>query len=252
MTIFQALVLGIIQGITEFLPISSSGFLIVIPELFGWNIQSLSFDAVVHLATLAAVGFALKDEIISLFSKSKKIFNWIVFATIPVLIFGFLFQDMIEIYFRSKQVVAMSFIVWGVVLYFADNYSRNIKDNLKNVGLKRSIIIGCAQVLALVPGTSRSGITITAGLFGGLSRETATKFSFLLAIPVIAAAGLFKTIHVIQTPDIINLPPLFVGFISAFITAFITIRFLLTYLQTNTYANIAIFRVLLGFLLLVM
>ena len=146
----------------------------------------------------------------------------------------------------------MSFIVWGVVLYFADSYSKKNKDNIKNIGLKRSVAIGFAQVLALIPGTSRSGITITAGLFGGLSRETATKFSFLLAIPTIAAAGILKTIHIIQTPNTISLLPLIAGFISAFITAFITIRFLLTYLQTNTYANIAVFRVLLGFLLLVM
>ena len=93
MTIFQALVLGIVQGITEFLPISSSGFLIVIPELFGWNIQSLSFDAVVHLATLAAVVLALRDDVVSLFLKNKKLLSWIIAATIPVVIFGFLFQD---------------------------------------------------------------------------------------------------------------------------------------------------------------
>jgi undecaprenyl-diphosphatase len=262
MSVFQALILGLVQGVTEFLPISSSGFLILIPELFGWQVQSLAFDAFVHIATLAAVILALWPEVRSmamallLQSSNKqdilwrKLSVWILVATIPVVAAGYLLQEVLEIEFRSAQIVAWSFIIWGIVLYFADKYAKKQKDSVQSVGLKRSILIGLAQAIALIPGTSRSGITITAGLFGGLSRETAAKFSFLLGIPTIAAAGFLKLGDVVSGSESMELLPLVVGFIAAALSAFFTVKLLLKLLQKYSFTELAIFRIVLGLLIL--
>ncbi len=258
MSLIQAFTLGIVQGITEFLPISSSGFLILIPEWLGWEIQSLSFDAIVHFGTLAAVIWALWPEVLLGFKKWKSLGYWIILATIPIVIVGFFAQDFVELALRSTQVVAWSFIVWGIVLYFADRAAGTKKDSVEMVGWKKSLVIGFAQVLALIPGTSRSGITITAGLFGKLTRETATKFSFLLGIPTIAAAGLLKAIPPLFKGGLggvtasasIGYAPLLIGFITSVVAAFLTIKFLLTFLKTNSYTGIAIFRILLGVMIL--
>ena len=295
MTITQAMILGLVQGITEFLPISSSGFLILIPEVFGWDVQSLAFDAFLHIATLIAIVAALWTEVkamsIALFvpatdkesrhglvcfdslgraqldarfvSQSaswRRLALWIVLATIPVLVIGFLMQEVFHKEFRSAEVVAWSFIVWGIVLYLVDQRvsRRSIMSDrtqliaTTSIGLKRAILIGLAQIIALIPGTSRSGITITAGLATGLSRETAAKFSFLLAIPTIAAAGFLKLGQVASGEATIELLPLVVGFTVALVSAFLTVRFLLKFLQRHTFSEFAIFRVLVGIAILLL
>ncbi|MBT5808341.1 undecaprenyl-diphosphate phosphatase [Candidatus Uhrbacteria bacterium] len=251
MSIFQAFVLGIVQGVTEFLPISSSGFLILVPKFFGWEVQSLAFDAFVHLATLAAVIVALSTDIKLAFTKQRGLLWWVVLATIPVLIGGFVLEEVLELSFRSTEIVAYSFIVWGIVLYLVDRYAKRKTVAIEKTGLKRSLAIGVAQVVALVPGTSRSGITITAGLATGLSRDVATRFSFLLGIPTIAAAGALKLLQVYRGDAILDLLPALVGAIAAFITAFLTIKFLLAFLKSHSFAELAIVRVLLGILILV-
>ena len=282
MTITQAIVLGLVQGITEFLPISSSGFLILVPEVFGWNVQSQAFDAFLHVATLIAIVAALWVEVKAISkawfvpSKDKqsvalrRLAVWIVLATVTVLIFGVLFQAVFEIEFRSVQIVAWSFIVWGTVLYVVDRRvpretivsdppsprlrraSRTELFQTTTVGLKRAILIGLSQVIAIIPGTSRSGITMTAGLASGLTRETAARFSFLLSIPTIAAAGFFKLGSVARGEESIELLPLAVGFFVAMISAFLTVRFLLKFLKRYTFSELAIFRVLVGFAILLL
>lgn len=251
MTIFQAFVLGLVQGITEFLPISSSGFLILTPKVFGWDLQPIAFDAVVHLATLCAVVIALFAEIKLILTKQRHMAAWIALATLPALIVGFLIEEVFEISFRSTHIVAFSLIGWGLVLFIANHFAKEKKDDVTMIGWKRVLMIGCAQAIALVPGTSRSGITITAGLFGGLSRATATTFSFLLGIPVIAIAGLLKLGTLIREPELIPLPPLLVGFATAFFTAILTIKLLRRFLAGGTYAGLALFRIIVGILLLV-
>lgn len=271
MTITQAIVLGLVQGMTEFLPISSSGFLILVPELFGWDVQSQAFDAFLHVATLMAIVAALWVEVKAI-SKAlllpsqdkqsvalRRLAVWIALATIPVLFFGFLFQEIFEVEFRSVQIVAWSFIVWGTVLYFVDRrvsretiVSDRTQSNVVLVGLKRALLIGFAQVIAIIPGTSRSGITMTAGLATGLSRETAARFSFLLSIPTIAAAGFFKLGSVARGQESIELLPLAVGFVVAMVSAFLTVRFLLRFLKRYTFSELAIFRVLVGFAILLL
>ena len=263
MSILQAITLGLVQGVTEFLPISSSGFLIMIPEIFGWDVQTLAFDAFLHLATLAAVVAALWPEVRSMVvswftpkvkesSTWRRISIWIVIATIPVVIVGLFASDAIEMNLRSVEVVAWSFIVWGVVLYIVDRLAKENIKKLPSVGWKRSLIIGLAQVIALIPGTSRSGITITAGLASGLSRQQAAKFSFLLAIPTIAAAGFLKMFNVFEGSIILDVLPLIVGTGVAFFTAFLTIKVLLSFLKKYTFSELAVFRIVLGLLLLVL
>lgn len=272
MTITQAIVLGLVQGITEFLPISSSGFLILVPEVFGWDVQSQAFDAFLHVSTLIAIVAALWVEV-KMISKAllmptqdahsvalRRLALWVVLATIPVLFLGFLFQEIFKIEFRSIQIVAWSFIVWGTVLYLVDRRVPRepiVSDRTKSVvtttvGLKRAMLIGLAQVIAIIPGTSRSGITMTAGLASGLTRETAARFSFLLSIPTIAAAGFFKFGSVIQGEESIELLPLAVGFVVAMVSAFLTVRFLLRFLKRYTFSELAIFRVLVGFAILLL
>ncbi|NQV89195.1 MAG: undecaprenyl-diphosphate phosphatase [Parcubacteria group bacterium] len=253
MDLLQAFTLGLVQGVTEFLPISSSGFLILIPELFGWEVQDVAFDAVIHLATLMAVVVALWPDIAAV-KKGKTrntLLKWLALATVPVLIVGGIFE-MTHFDPRSATVVAWSFIVWGIVLYLVDRRATSPRDTVEKVGITRAVWIGLAQAVALIPGTSRSGITITAGLHLGLSRETATRFSFLLGIPTIAIAGLVKLKDVADGSAAVDALPLLVGFITAGITAFLTIKVLLAFLRTHSYAELAIFRVILGVFILLM
>jgi undecaprenyl-diphosphatase len=259
MTVLQALLLGIVQGVTEFLPISSSGFLILVPEFLGWEVQSLAFDAIVHLGTLAAVVIGLFPEIRAILANvfKKKMNAWgklgwmIVAVTIPVLLVGYFGNGLIEELTRSKEIVAFSFIVWGGVLYLADRMSKGGLKKVEKVSWKQAIAIGCAQVLALVPGTSRSGITITAGLFGKLNRETATRFSFLLGIPTIAAAGGYKLMETMQQGSDVALLPLIVGFIASFVSALLVVQLLLQLMKKASYQSLAVLRVALGLLILV-
>lgn len=263
MTLFQSFILGIVQGITEFLPISSSGFLILVPEVFGWQVQDLAFDAFIHLATLTAVIIALWSEIRSIvdaFRFPKKEGNgcwrrlavWILLSTFPVLVIGFLAKDVIETSLRSTTVVAWSFIIWGTVLYVADRRAKRPKSLVTDVAPKQIFLIGLAQAIALIPGTSRSGITITSGLFLGLSRETAARLSFLLALPATAAVGLYKFLEILTGSVAISFGPLIVGFITAFFTALLTIKILLAFLKRYSFTEIAVFRVLVGFLILLL
>lgn len=251
MPLLHALILGIVQGITEFLPISSSGFLILIPDLFGWELQPVAFDAIIHLATLCAVFIALSGDIKEIVLSKRNIGWWIVFATVPAVLAGLLLEKVFQVTFRSTEVVAYSMIIWGIVLFFANRYASQKSDALSSVGWKRAFFIGCAQMLALIPGTSRSGITITAGLFGKLSRSTATTFSFLLGIPIIAIAGILQIVTLIQHPEILDLSALLVGFFAAFVTGALTIRLLRRYLSGSTYGTLAVFRIVVGILLLV-
>lgn len=250
MSIFHAFVLGLVQGVTEFLPISSSGFLIVIPKVLGWDLQSVAFDGVIHLATLAAIIIALWDEVKMILLQRRKILWWLVFATIPVLFVGFVTQEVFYLDIRSITIVSWSFILWGLVLLFADRYAKTVQDDIALVGWKRAFFIGLAQAIALIPGTSRSGITITAGMVSGLSRQTATTFSFLLGIPTIMAAGLLSLQNVIRHPEQMGALPLLVGGITAFVFALLTVKLLRRWLGHGTYAPLALARVLIGLFLL--
>lgn len=259
MTILEAIVAGFIQGITEILPISSSGHLILVHELFDMQADSLSFDVALHLATLVAIIFVLRKEVFDVLKIvfSKKIFSSlgfkIVIATIPAGVCGYLLKDDSIYLLRSAQVVAISMIFWGIVLYCADLISRKKKckeGDLQKVSWLESIIIGFAQAIALIPGTSRSGITMTAGLFAGVDKIRSAKFSFLLSIPAILGAVVFSGADAIRVGFDIGFAPLIVGCAMALICGIFSIKFLIKFLQTGTFLWFAVYRVLLGVIIL--
>lgn len=259
MTIVQAVVLGAVQGITEFLPISSSGHLIIFPKLFGWSPDGMTFDVAVHVATLFAIVVALRADLRELMgrlvrgeSSPRRIALFIVLATIPAVIAGGFFGDWFD-GMRSIEVVAYSLIAWGIILAVADRVAAKAKKGKGLYGLTwfQAILIGVVQVFALIPGTSRSGSTMSAGLLTGLDRDTAARFSFLLAIPAIAGAGLLTGLDVARVGLDVELLPLITGAVTAFVSGLLAIRFLLFVIKRANFLGFALYRVILGALLLV-
>lgn len=251
MTVLHALILGLVQGITEFLPVSSSGHLILVPVLLGWKEQPLAFDTVVHLGTLTAVLVALRGDLPKLFANKCRLGWTILAASVPALAIGFLFKEQIETSLRSPMVVVASLAFWGVLLWAADRYVKpNAEGKIERVGYRRAMFIGVMQAIALIPGTSRSGVTITAGLFTGLSRDAAARFSFLLGVPAIAAAGAYGLLQIAQGTESVAFLPMLVGFLSSFAFGFLAIRFLLKLLALTSYVPFAVYRILLAVVVL--
>ena len=260
MTFTQAIVLGLVQGITEFLPISSSGHLIAIPHIFGWAEQGMDFDVMIHLATLLAILLVLRKDVLSavrgvFLPKEKNTVGMkIIIATIPVVIAGVVIESSFLDTIRTVQVVAVQLIVWGVILAVADRYGAKKATRTSDViqtSSKQAILMGLFQVMALVPGSSRSGVTIGAGLFAGMDRKTAERFSFLLAIPAIAGAGLLTLIDAFEHGFTTPVVPMVIGFVAAFVSGSLAITFLLQLLEKTNYYWFAGYRILLGVLLLV-
>jgi len=260
----QAIFLALIQGITEFLPISSSAHLALVPLLTSWPDQGLAFDCVVHLGSLTAVVFYFRSDLARMASgftvtlKQRSIsadrdgyMAWLIgFATIPVGLFGLTFKDMIENDFRSLTVIGTTSIIFGLLLWLADTEDKNSKTE-SSWNLRDVMIIGVAQAIALIPGTSRSGITMTAALMMGYNRETAARFSFLLSIPVIILAGGIKIRDWIEQPDqAAGLLELLIGYGLSAISAYLCIHYFLKYLQRIGMGPFVIYRVLLGAVLL--
>ena len=268
MTILQSVVLGIIQGLTEFLPISSSGHLVFVPKIFGWVDQGLSFDVIVHLGSLVAVLIYFRKIlfkiIIGFFSfktndpelqNSKKL-GWLIILTIiPAGIIGLLFGDWIENNLRSSLVIGVGLIFWGLVLYFAEMYQKKKisgQQTIEQVGWKKALFIGCAQAIALIPGTSRSGITMTAGLFSKLDKKSAAEFSFLMSVPIIVLAGGLNLLELIQKGlGDLNLSVLVVGFVAAAVSGFIAIAGLMKIIQKWSFKPFVIYRIVVGILILI-
>lgn len=259
MTIFQAFILGIVQGITEFLPISSSGHLLIFPEVFGWPVQDYDFDVAVHVATLLAVVFVMWSEIkkiiLGIFKNDAfgKLGWMILAATIPVVIVGLLISQHIDAV-RSVQIVAINLIVWGILLGIADRYEdklRRVQHDIETIKWWQAMAIGCIQVFALLPGSSRSGVTISAGLFSGLDRKMAAKFSFLLAIPAIGGAAILTGFDVVENGFQTPVASIIVGFITAFVCGVAAMKFLLKLLEKSNYTGFAVYRIILGAVLLI-
>ena len=223
MTITTAVILGLLQALGEFLPISSSAHLVLFSFFTGGVYQGLTFDVMLHLATLIAVCFYFRKDLFCLIkqgltqpnSEDGRLFWYIGLATIPAAVAGYFLEDLAENTFRAPWILALNLIIFAILLFIADRKGKqNIKDNLS---LKIMLLIGVAQALALVPGVSRSGITITAALFLGLSRSLSAKISFLLSMPIIAGAAVLKLSHISLSQ--IN-APLIAGFLSALIGGF--------------------------------
>ncbi len=258
MTILQAIVLGFVQGITEFLPISSSGHLLIVPSIFNWPEHALDFDVAVHVATLFAVVWVFWSDLERMArmatrkSKERSLVIKLVIATIPVGIVGVLLSTMDIEAFRNTKIVLSGLIGWGAVLWIADIFSNKWRRQVRrpeDVSWWKAILIGCVQALSLLPGTSRSGITMTFGLFSGLDRTTAARFSFLLAIPALAGAGFVTALDAAQNGLETPVLPLIVGFICALISGVVAIKFLLRLVGRTSYAWFGAYRILLGAIL---
>ena len=259
MDIIQTIILAIIQGLTEFLPISSSAHLILVSDLLDWSDQGIAFDVALHLGTLLAVLYYFKAEISDMvkakhFTSMDNAINSqlgiIVISTLPIVLIGGLFNDFVNENLRTSMVIALASVFFGIILYLAD-INQQQRSRVVNLSLKLGLIIGLFQVLALIPGTSRSGITIAAGLFLGLSRVEASRFSFLLAIPVIIAASVLQS-YELFTNDQISID--YMNFISGItissFVAFLTIRWFLELVTRIGMLPFVIYRVLLGLIII--
>ena len=249
----QALILGIVQGLTELLPISSSAHLNLIPWIFNWEGLSDSFDVALHFGTLLAIGlFFFKDWIelikggFNLVIKKEKstegrMFWYIVFATIPGGIIGFLLDHFLEDKLKTPLIIATALIVMGVVLYIVDKKCKS-KITYEKMGLRETFLIGLSQALAFIPGVSRSGITMTMGRILNVERESAARYSFMLSAPIVLAATIFKF-----SSFTLNLQ-FFIGVISSFVVGVAVIKFLMQYLKKGSFKIFAIYRVVAGLL----
>ena len=243
MTTFEAAVLGLVQGITEFLPISSTAHLRIVPALLGWQDPGAAFTAVLQLGTLAAARDPARRG-----DPNARLLLYLIVGTIPVGVAGILLKHAIEGSFRSLWVVATSMIVVALALGYVERAARHQRD-YDSIQLRDAIIIGCAQALALVPGVSRSGITLLAAMALGLRRDAAARFSFLLSVPAVAAAGLFELPKVLKSHEVTG-APLVVGLGLAFVSGYASIAWLLRFLRTRTTMPFVYYRVALGILIL--
>ncbi len=256
-------VLALIQGLTEFLPISSSAHLILLPSVAGWQDQGLAFDVAVHVGTLAAVlGYFRRDVArlavdwwVSLARRRRhgsSPLAWaVLFGTIPVGLAGLAFSDLIEAYLRSPLVIGAASIGFGLLLWWADAAGNRNRDE-RGLGWRDVLVIGCAQALALIPGTSRSGVTITAGLAMGLTRTAAARFSFLLAIPVIVLAGALEAYQGLTEQVAVDWRAAAAGTLISGASAYLCIHWFLKLLDRIGMLPFVIYRVVLGLVLVVM
>jgi len=255
-TVLQGLVLGAVQGVTEFLPISSSAHLLLVPYVFGWPDQGLAADAVVHLGTLGALIVCFRRELwtIAHDREPRRLAAILAVATVPASAAGLLFGAVVEHTLRSPLVAAASMAFWAVVMGIADRRASTApaaEEPLRNVTWRQGLLVGVAQAVALVPGTSRSGITITMGLFAGLDRATAARFSFLLGIPITAAAGAAEALKLARaggTPE--GVTPLLLALLAALGAGAAAVWLLIRYLRRRTLMPFVVYRLILAALLI--
>lgn len=256
---FKAVFLGVLQGLTEFLPISSSAHLRIFPELFGWGDPGAAFTAVIQIGTEIAVLLYFRKDIwrigkawlLSIFRAEYRgtldaRMGWfIIVGSLPIVILGILLKSLIEDHFRNLWVIGTTLIVLGIILGIADRVSANNK-SIKQLTLRDGVFMGLAQAAALVPGVSRSGATISMGRFLGYEREAATRYAFLLAIPAVIGAGLFELKEIPNGHNSYGWGPTLTATVVSFIVGYAAIAWLLRYVSTNSYLPFVIYRVMLG------
>ena len=267
--VLQALVMGIVQGLTEFLPVSSSGHLVIVPFLFGWNdafLTSLAFSVMLHMGTLVALLVYFRDDWARLIpagfaalrdrsfrsDPDRRLAGLLVAATIPAALAGVLFNDVIENQFRQVGLVALTLVIGGVILFAADRVGRRSRA-IADITFPVAMGIGAAQAIALIPGISRSGISISAGRLAGLDREAAARFAFLMATPITAGAGLFEVRKLLtgEAGVHVEVAPLVVGTVAALLSGLAAIHFMLRYLRTRSLDVFVLYRFVLAAIVLV-
>lgn len=258
---FRTIILGIIQGIGEFLPISSSAHLILVPYLFGWSQSSMAFDIALHFGTLAAVLVIFFKDWWDLFigavnkvtkgkdSFDNKMFWYLVAATVPGALIGFLLDDIVENVFRENIVlIASSLAIMGILIYLGDKWADKhykLETDFKHISFKQALVIGLSQALAIIPGFSRSGTTILTARLMGLSKSAATKFTFLLSVPIIAGATILEVGNLELSIET------FMGVFIAFVVGIFSIKFLLNYIKKHDFSVFAVYRVVFAIIVLV-
>jgi undecaprenyl-diphosphatase len=266
MALLIAVILGIIQGLTEFLPISSSAHLILVPWFFGWDPKGLVFDVAVHVGTALAVLFYFRKDWIllaretvaglrerSLLGNQHRLLFWLlVVGTLPAMIIGLTLEDTVETHFRSPLITVFTLTMFGLLLFFAERKSRQNR-GIEAFSWTDAVWIGCCQAIALIPGVSRSGITMTAAMLRNSDRVSAARFSFLLSTPVIVGAGVlqgWRLIDIVRYPvpgaESVQWQALIFGIAAAAITGFFCIKYFLRYLQTNTFTPFVVYRIVLA------
>lgn len=257
MDTFQVIILALIQGLTEFLPISSSAHLILPAQLLGWEDQGLSFDVAVNTGSLFAVVIYFRHELWTMFnawiasifkgkhSDDSKLAWWIILATLPAVFFGFMAKDFIATHLRNAGVIAVTTVVFGLFLWWADKMSRQDL-TVYQTGWRKALLIGFAQALALIPGTSRSGATMTAALMLGLSRDAAARFSFLMSVPVSLGAAILVGKDLAESPLPIDYQALTLGTVVSFAAAYICIHYFLKVISRMGMTPFVIYRLALG------
>jgi undecaprenyl-diphosphatase len=260
LTPIQIIVLALIQGFTEFLPVSSSAHLILGGKVFGWPDQGLVFDVATHLGTLVAVLIYFRRDLIEMTraclspapseqdQQHRKMAAYLVIASIPALVIGFLAKDLVELYLRDVRVIAWTTIGFGLLLWLSDAVGSRQRQ-VEGVTLKDALLIGCAQALALVPGVSRSGVTMTMGRFLGFSPDAAARFSFLLSIPIIAAAGGYGVLRVAMNDASIDWAQFALALILSALAGWVCVAAFLALIRRVGLMPFVIYRLLLGVVL---
>lgn len=265
MEIIKAIVLGIVQGLTEYLPISSTAHLRIVPALFGWEDPGAGFSAVIQLGTmLAVIIYFWKDLIVIFNSTIKDLFKlkfntsqetklgwYIIIGTIPISIVGLLGKDFIETGARSLYLIAFNLIFFAILLWISEKVAKQ-KIEINNLNFSKAMIMSIAQVFSLIPGASRSGVTITGGLFAGLTREAAARFSFLLSVPAILLSGLYQFFKIFKTLSDENYLALIIGTVVSFIFGYLSIAFLLNYLKKNSTLIFIVYRLVIGIFIFIL
>ncbi len=257
MTWIQVIVLAVVQGLTEFLPISSSGHLVLVPNFFGWTDQGLAFDVAVHFGSLLAVCLYFRRDILALLDGALSLFRLkmdtpqsrlalgIGLGTVPAAVAGLLLAGWIEQNLRSPSVIVYTLAGYAVLMVIADRYGKSTR-NISDVTVRDAFLVGCAQALALIPGTSRSGVTITAGRFLGLARQDAARFSFLLSVPVITLASAYEGLKLALSDEVVPWDLLAVGVAVSAIVAYLSIEFFMRFVTRIGLLPFAVYRLLLA------
>ncbi len=261
--VFQAMLLGIIQGATEFVPVSSSAHLVIVPWLLRWPEPGVVFDTMLHLGTLLAVVLVFWKELWALVqawfgsviarkldTAEARLAWWLLLATIPAALMGVLLKQQFEALFSAPLFVAIFLLVTGLWLVLAERLGRR-EGRADGLHWWQSVLVGVAQGVAIAPGISRSGATIGTGMLLGLKRDQAARFSFLLSVPIILGTGLVQATKLLSLPDLgAQLPPILFGFLAAFVSGYACIRFLLSYLRDHSLSVFAVYCWVLGLLTL--
>jgi len=227
----EALILGIVQGITEFFPVSSTAHLILLPWFFKWggDLDTLTFDVALHGGTLLALVLCFWRDWVEMLMHKRRLFYLITLASVPAGVVGFFFNDFVEESLRSPYIISLALVLGGIVMYLSEKMLKN--RSLEDLNLPDAVVIGIAQTIALIPGVSRSGITISAGLFRGLDRSSSARFSFLLSTPIIAGATLLHAKKMMTGPANYDLNLFMVGIAASAITGYAAIRFLMSFFK---------------------